>query len=164
MPALRTSHFPDPPDPTLRPPPPASRAILRPVPGACPSADSQPTSSAICFTPARTGAPSTRGNEQALTQRGAMSGSSASAGSSSPGGAVVPLVAEDRAVILVELVTVQLGPLRIDDLPGGELNHRQRSQLDILGHRAPQMPSTTSACCPAAPCIAASYTARSSRD
>jgi hypothetical protein len=33
-----------------------------------------------------------------------------------------------------ELVAVQLGPLRVDDLPGGELNHRERGELDVLGH------------------------------
>jgi len=48
-----------------------------PFPPPCPRADSQPASSAICLTPARTGAPSTGGNEQALTQRGATTARSA---------------------------------------------------------------------------------------
>ena len=45
-------------------------------PTPCHSADSQPKSSSVCLTAARTGSPSTGGNATLLTQRGAMSGKS----------------------------------------------------------------------------------------
>jgi hypothetical protein len=69
-PALRRSHFPDPPQTTLRPTWPASRSILQAVPGASIKAGPQPSSSAVCLTTARTGTHSRRRERHTLDIEG----------------------------------------------------------------------------------------------
>ena len=65
---LRRSHFPDP--SPRRYAHPKHRPFFGPFPTPCHSAGPQPSSSAVCLTTARTGAPSTGGNNTLLTQRG----------------------------------------------------------------------------------------------
>ncbi len=67
-PALRRSHVPDPPHPTLRPPTPFF-ALLPPPPI---PAGPQPPSSALCLTTARTGAHSRGGNNDPLDTEGSQ--------------------------------------------------------------------------------------------
>src|SRR5690242_11695575 len=69
-PALRTSHFPDPPPATLRQLLHPSSRLLPPLPA---PPGPQPPSSGLCVTAGRTSAHSPDGNNHPLTQRGARS-------------------------------------------------------------------------------------------
>src|SRR5665213_2884053 len=70
---LRRSHFPDPPTPALPAQQTPDQTVLRPVPDAPKKRRPKPSSSAVCLTMTRTGAPSTVGNNASVDIERAIS-------------------------------------------------------------------------------------------